>query len=239
MGWSRRLLLPSTNALIVLAVALDKNGARLSGDDEQLVKRWLCLTALRGTFQGSVETTINRFIRAIGESRTRPAVALVEALRRDEARSIRVDELMQSSPLWGSAMQVIHAWLVSKGALDWLDFERTLDALARTPGSTYPGGDLTVHHIFPRKLLADAGTPEVANRPANFALLSRSTNAELGDRAPDEILRVLTPEQRKHARVQFFGEEAGDRLSRDQYDQCCEWRGRRMADALNEFIGID
>lgn len=239
MGWSRRLLLPSTNALIVLAVALDKNGTRISSEDEQLVKRWLCLTALRGTFQGSVETTINRFLRAVRESRKRPAVALVDGLHRDEARRIRVDELTHASPLWGSAMQVIHAWLVNQGARDWLDPEWTLDALARTPNSTYPGGDLTVHHIFSRKLLADSGTPEIANRPANFALLSRSTNAELGDRAPDEILRVLTPEQRKHARVQLFGEEAGDRLRRDQYEQFCEWRANRLSQALNDFLGID
>ena len=136
-------------------------------------------------------------------------------------------------------MQVVHAWLVNEDARDWLDPDRTLDGLARTPGSKYPGGDLTVHHIFPRKVLTEAGIPEHANRPANFALLSRSTNAELGDRAPDEILRVLTPEQRKYARLQCFSEEAGDRLRRDQYEQFCEWRAKCLAEALNDFLGID
>jgi hypothetical protein len=68
MGWSRRLLLPSTNALIVLAASLDKVDLQVGPDDEQQMKRWLCLTAMRGPFQGSVETTINRFLRALSSS---------------------------------------------------------------------------------------------------------------------------------------------------------------------------
>ena len=239
MGWSRRLLVPSTNALIVLAAALDKADYRTGPDDEQQIKKWLCLTALKGTFQGSVETTINRFLRALKESRRKPAMALVDGLHKDETRRIRPDELMNASPLWGSAVQVMHAWLVSRGAKDWLDQERSIDGLARTEGTKFPGGDLTVHHIFPRKVLSDVALLEVANRPANFALLSRSTNAEFGEKPPDDVLRSLTPEQRKQARLQFFGEEAGDRLTRDRYVEFCEWRALRLAEALNEFLGID
>ncbi|HWF85630.1 MAG TPA: DUF262 domain-containing protein [Vicinamibacterales bacterium] len=239
MGWSRRLLLPSTNALIVLAAALDKTDLRISPEEEQRIKQWLCLTALRGTFQGSVETTINRFLRAVKESRRKPAMALVEALQRDEARRVRPDELTHGSPLWGSAVHVIHAWLVSQDARDWLDQERTIDALARAEGTKFPGGDLTVHHIFSRKILSDAGILDLANRPANFALLSRSTNAEFGEKAPDDVLRTLTPQQRKQAKKQFFGEEAGDRLGRDRYNEFCDWRAARLAEALNEFLGIE
>jgi hypothetical protein len=240
MGWSRRLLLPSTNALIVLAAALDKGDFQTGRDDEQQMKQWLCLTALRGTFQGSVETTINRFLRALRESKRKPGAALVSALHKDEARRIRPDELMSPSPLWGSAVQVIHAWLTSVGAKDWLDGDRTIDALARTEAVKYPGGDLTVHHIFARKVLIDGGlNVEASNRPANYALLSRSTNAELGARRPDEVLSVLTPEQRQRAKVQFFGEAAGDRLRHERYEEFCEWRAARLAEALNEFLGID
>ena len=240
MGWSRRLLLPSTNALIVLAAALDKADLQVGPDDEQQLKRWLCLTAMRGTFQGSVETTINRFLRALKESKRKPGAALVDALHKDEARRIRPDELLHVSPLWGSAVQVLHAWLVARTAKDWLDEDRTIDSLARTEGIKYPGGDLTVHHIFARKVLTDAGLRiEAANRPANFALLSRSTNAEFGARTPDDVLRSLTPDQRKRAGVQFFGEAAGDRLRHERYEEFCEWRAARLAEALNEFLGID
>jgi hypothetical protein len=238
MGWSRRLLLPSANALIVLAAAIEKGDIKPGSDDEQRAKQWLCLTALRGTFQGSVETTINRFLRALRESKRKPASALVDALHKVEARKIRADELSNGSPLWGSAVQVMHAWLVNQDARDWLDPERSIDTLARTEGSKFPGGDLTVHHIFPRKVLADAGQADSANRPVNFALLSRSTNAEFGDKPADEILRSLTPAQKGHAHRQLFGEEAGDRLRRERYDEFCEWRAKRLAEALNDFLGL-
>ena len=92
MGWSRRALLPSSNAVIVLAVALDKADVKLSAETEQWYRRWLCLTALRGVFQGSVETIINRFHRALRESNQEPARALVEALKRDEKHPIRAEE---------------------------------------------------------------------------------------------------------------------------------------------------
>jgi hypothetical protein len=240
MGWSRRLLLPSTNALIVLAAALDKADLHVTVEDERDVKRWLCLTALRGTFQGSVETTMNRFLRALRESRRGPGATLVNALHRDEGRRIRTDELMQASPLWGPAVQVMYSWLVSQQAADWLDGDRTIDALARTELAKFPGGDLTVHHIFARKLLAEQGAaPDGVNRPANFALLSRSTNAEFGDKPPDDVLRGLTPDARKRAAVQFFGEAAGDRLRRQNYEQFCEWRAGRLSEALNEWLGVD
>jgi hypothetical protein len=239
MGWSRRLLLPSTNALIVLAAAIDKGDARALTEDEQLLKRWLCLTALRSTFQGSVETTINRFLKALRESRKRPAVTLNEALYKYEAARVKPDELLAASPLWGSAMQVMHAWLVSVDARDWLDPERSVDGLARTAGAKFPGGDLTVHHIFPRKVLTGLDLADAANQPANFALVSRATNSEFGERPPEEILRILTPDQRKQAKVQFFGEEAGDRLKEARYEEFCEWRAARLADALNDFLGLD
>jgi hypothetical protein len=73
----------------------------------------------------------------------------------------------------------------------------------------------------------------------NFALLSRSTNAEFGAKTPDEVLRSLTPDQRKRAGVQFFGEAAGDRLRHERYEEFCECRAARLCEALNEFLGID
>ena len=97
-----------------------------------------------------------------------------------------------------------------------------------------------MHHIFARKVLTDAGLPvEAANRPANFALLSRSTNAEFGAKTPDEVLRSLTPDQRTRAGIQFFGDAAGDRLRHERYEEFCEWRAARLTEALNDFLGID
>ncbi len=237
MGWSRRALVPSAIAIIVLAAAFDKDGLELSEQDRQLYRRWLCLTALRSAFQSSVETTINKYHRAIRESRSGAARALVEALKRD-GRKVKADDLIGSAQLWGPTTQVMHAWLVSRKAKDWLS-ERTLDELARSGAVGLPGGDLTVHHLFPRDFLKGVRDADHANRPANYALLSRATNAEFKNTPPQEILARLTPEQQQRAQVQHFSLEAGDRLKQSEYEDFCLWRARRVADSINDWLGLE
>jgi hypothetical protein len=239
MGWSRRALLPSANAVIVLAAAFNKAEFKRNAEAEQLYRRWLCLTALRGVFQASVETTINRFHRAVRESNREPAEALVGALKRHESRRIRPDELNGYAQRWGPATQVMHAWLVGQGARDWLSGE-PVDVLARGGNPCLPGGELTVHHLFARRVLAAlVEVPDYANRPANYALLSRSTNSEFREKPPDEVLATLTPDQRKLAATQFFGAAAGDRLKPDRYEEFCQWRAGRLAESINDWLGLD
>src|SRR5206468_708564 len=133
----------------------------------------------------------------------------------------------------------MHAWLVHEEAKDWLNGE-PIDLLARSGSLSFPGGDLTVHHIFPRKILTDINDdPNYANCPANYALLSRSTNSEFADNPPDEVSTSLTSEQRKFGSVQFFGEAAGDRLKPGRYEEFCQWRADRLAESMNDWLGMD
>jgi hypothetical protein len=239
MGWSRRALLPSVNGLIVLAAALDKADFRVDANAERHYRRWLCLTANRGTFQGSVETTINRFHKSIREAKGSPAEALVGALKRDERGRVRADEFLKSGHLWGPITQVMHAWLVGNKAKDWLTGE-PIDQLARCSHSTRPDGDLTVHHLFPRRMLADLlEDPAHANRAANYALLCRATNAEFSDTPPDDVWRTLAPDERKAAKAQFFGDDAGDLLNPERSQGFCQWRAVRLAESINDWLGMD
>lgn len=238
MGWSRHALIPSANALIVLAVAIDKDIQGREPGREQAFRRWLVLTALRGVFQGSVETTINRFCRAVRETRRGAGQALLEALKRKEAEPVHPEEFDVYAQLWGSATQVLHALFVSRGATDWLTGQ-SIDSLARDGAAQLPGGDLTVHHIFPRSVLeSEWEDSDVPNCPANYALIGRATNAELGDRPPDEVLAGFTVEQRERGAVQYFGEDAGDRLRKGRYEEYCAWRAKRLASALNDWLGL-
>ena len=238
MGWSRRGLVPSANALIVLAAAMDKSDYRLTADDEQLYRRWLCLTAVRGVFQGSVETVINRFFRAVRDTKKHAAAALVKSLTKDEGRPIRKEELNVYAHMWGSATQVMLGYFVSLEAQDWHSGDK-IDVLARNGVTSLPGGDLTIHHIFARKVLKELGVDsDDANCPANYAILSRSTNSVLNEDPADEVLATLSPEQRKRAAVQFYGEAAGDRLLPENYEEFCAWRSERLADGINEWLGF-
>jgi hypothetical protein len=86
---------------------------------------------------------------------------------------------------------------VRRDAKDWISGD-LIDLLARESVTNLPGGDLTVHHAFPRKVLAAfVENPDDANCPANYCLLSRSTNAELSDKRPDEALAAMSPEERQ------------------------------------------
>lgn len=239
MGWSRRALLPSANALIVLASAFDQAEFKLDSETEQLYRRWLCLTALRGIFRGAVESTINKFIKPIWKSNERPADVLLEKLRRQDRAPIMSEEFSQRARPWGPATQVMHAYFVSRGAKDWKTAE-PVETLARNGDVHDAVGDLTVHHLFARNLLREwVENPDDAHRPANFALLSGVTNKEFGDDPPDDVWAILEPgDERKRAKVQFFGDDAGDKLRLDRYDEFCQWRADRLAESINEWLGM-
>ena len=236
LGWCRKALLPSANAMIVLAFALDKH-RKIDDNSARLLTRWLCLTALRGVFQGSVESTIDRFIRAVKRSPGPAAVALVDDLKRDEGARIVEEDLRHYSPMWGAGTQIMMAWLVSRDAIDWTGTDSLLD-LARGGPTSLPGGDLTVHHVVPRKLLADEARAEDANVIANYALVSASSNSQFGDARPKDVYTSLTSDQRERAAVQFFGMEAGDRMAPERYDEFLEWRAGKLADAWNDWLGL-
>jgi hypothetical protein len=241
MGWSRRRLVPSLNALLVLAAALDKDRNEIDEHSELLYRRWLCLTALRGTFSHSTDTTVNRFYSAVRKHKGKPAKALLLALKSYESRKITERELLAPSPPWGAPTQIIYSWLVHQEARDWFQ-DKPLTELVVAPAGKALMGDLTVHHIFPRELVAQLlGDPNLANTPANYALVSGETNSRLNDKWPKEALALLHPDQKAQAARQFFAPEAGDMLEPDP-DACqefWEWRARRLAKALNSWLGLD
>lgn len=239
MGWSLRALVPSANAIIVLAFAFDKaqSASRIS-DAQKRYRSWLCLTALAGVFQSSVETTIDRFVRKVRDSKKHPATALLEALTRNEARRIHSEDLEEVAQLWGPATAVLYAWLIRRSARDWINSE-TLDSIARANKLGLLGGDLTIHHIFPRKLAAEnLENPNDANCVANYAIVSRETNSTFKESRPDEVLETLTAAQRQNASLQFFGNAAGDRLKPEHFEDFRTWRAKQLADVFNEEFWI-
>jgi hypothetical protein len=240
MGWSRRPLLPSCNALIPLAVALHRLDREPDASEREILTRWFCLTALRGVYTGSVETTLNKHLRAIKENARKPINGLLAGLTKNESRPIHPDEFRKPARLWGSFSQVMFAWLVTHKAKDWMTGQ-LLDSIARLGvESAHPEETLSIQHIFPRQLLAEQGyDPEEANYPANFAVIAKSPNCSLQDLPPkDALLRLDTHEKRERARLQRFSDEAGDLLAPNRYTDFLEWRAKRLAEAWNEWLEL-
>ncbi len=71
---------------------------------------------------------------------------------------------------------------------------------------------------------------------ANYAILSQADNAELTGRDPFDVWRSLKPNQREWASTQLFFIAREDLLK--AYDEFIEFRAEKLADALNDFVGL-
>jgi hypothetical protein len=239
LGWSRKPLLPSCNALIALAYSLHRVERDLKDQEHKDVLQWLCCSALRGVFTGSVETTLNKHLREIKSARA-PIAGLLESLTKNERRGVKPEELLEPANLWGPASQVMFAWLISIDAKDWLTGQPLEKLLKFADQSVRPEETLSIQHIFPRKLLAEKGfNPEDANWPANFAIIGKAPNSSLKDLPPEDAIRRLeTHEMRERARMQMFSSDAGDLLAPDRYEDFVQWRAKRIAETWNKWLEL-
>jgi hypothetical protein len=238
MGWTTRRWLPSTMALIPVVYFFAKNGtSKLRASDTGLVKRYLLIAALRSLFRGSGETVVNTYVNAIrraSENRTGMAKALFERIPKNRLYKIKKDDVRATSGLYSSLMQVYLAYLCSNNASSWPS-GRTLKVVLHENLNNDP---LSVHHIFPKKLMQDRDDlpVEKLNSVANYAILSQADNAELSDRDPFDIWRSLKRNQREWASVQMCFTAREDLLR--AYEEFVEFRAEKFAEQLNVFLAL-
>ena len=95
------------------------------------------------------------------------------------------------------------------------------------------------HHIFPKKYMqAYEIAPEQLNTMANYAILAQSDNAELSDREPMAAYQALSPQERGYAEEQLFFRASPERLHQKAYDEFLDFRAKKLAAALNEYLGL-
>lgn len=148
-------------------------------NEHEDIRRYLCITGIRGLFRGSVESTINKFISLVrkGPSKAqRKAPLIFKTISKNELRSIKTEDILKERGMYSPLMQVYLAYLVSKGVRTWYEEAPLLDVAKRDINDP-----LAVHHIFPRELLRGHGIePDRINCMANYAVLSQADNAEIG-----------------------------------------------------------
>ncbi len=237
-GWTTRPWLPSANALIPLCYLLrDRSGGFFDSEVEP-VRRYLCLTGLRGLFRGSVETTIDKFISPIKNATTkaqRRASLLMKAIPKFERRKIIPADFEAERRMYSPLMQVFLAYLVSKDAKTWLE-----NATLLTVAKREIGNPLAIHHIFPRKTLLDYGvSPDRINCMANYAILSQADNATIGDEHPKVFYDSRHGSEKDNMDKQLFGILTEDRDWLESYDVFMHTRAERLAKELNKFLGLE
>jgi hypothetical protein len=237
LGWTTRRWLPSVNALIPVAYLLKDHKGKLADSETEQLKRFLLLTGFRGLFHGSVETAINGFINPLREE-TKPgkrrASVLVKKIPLNRLYKIKAEDVKSTTRMYSPLMQIYLAYLVARDAQSWPS-ARMIKEIARRDVT---GDQLAVHHVFPKKFMHQFEIPvEKLNTVANYAILSQADNAELSDRDPATAHRQLSPAQREAAFEQLFFLDS-ERLSHRSYDETIDFRARKMADELNEFLGL-
>jgi hypothetical protein len=237
MGWTTRRWLPSTMAIIPVVYLVANGGpSTLRGKDADLVKRYLLISGLRSFFRGSGETVVNTYVNSVRSARDgrKPlARALFGRIPKNRLYKIKKDDVRSTSGLYSSLMQTYLAYLCDKGANSWPS-GRALKEVLHEGLSSDPLG---VHHIFPKKFMQDLDFPvEKLNSVANYAILSQADNAELGDRDPFDVWRSLKPNQREWASVQMCFTARDDLLK--AYEEFVEVRSEKLAEQLNEFVGL-
>jgi hypothetical protein len=237
LGWCQRRWLPSANALIPIAYLLKHKGGSLSERDKEWLKQYLGIVGVRHLFHGTVETTINDYIRPIknANKENQPVTAelLVNQIARRDKTPITPDEISAESRATSPLMQVYLAYLISIEAQSWLD-GRPLSVFAKDDSN-----GLDVHHIFPRKLLEDNHIPtKHVNSMANYAIISHGDNDVIGPKGPMEAFSNWTPEVQQRAECQLFVNANPELLAFNAFEKYLNMRARRLAEVFNGFLGL-
>lgn len=238
-GWTTRRWLPSTMALIPVVYLLSQtSNAKLNEKERDLIRRYLLITGLRGMFRGSTESTVNGFVNAVRDTkgdRAKKARALFERIPRNRRYRIRKEDVQNSTNLYSPFMQVYLAYLVANDAKSW----RSGRALPDVLKDGLVGDPLAVHHIFPKKYMADQDTPlDRLNTAANYAILSQADNAEIGDQGPFDMWRGMKANQREHASHQLCFTASDNLLLPGAYEEFVGYRSEKLAEQLNKFLGL-
>jgi hypothetical protein len=79
---------------------------------------------------------------------------------------------------------------------------------------------------------------ERLNTAANYAILSQADNSELADTDPFDVWRSLKQNQKECASQQLCFVAADNYLRAAAYDEYMEFRAGKMAEQLNDFLGL-
>lgn len=220
-------------ALPVLAHWLDRHGGKI--EDQVTTDRalfWYVHSALWGRFSGSVETKINRDLEALETSDHDLDALLRELMLWHGDLTIRPDHFGGWS-LGARFYPMLYMMTRMSRALDWgtgLEIQQAL--LGK-------GNRLEVHHIFPKAQLYDASdleyTKAQVNAVANFALLTQTSNLEIGAKPPEVYLTEIEERYPGALESQWVPMDR-DLWKIDRYLDFIEARKVLLARAANQLL---
>jgi len=214
----------------------DRDGG-FTENEHKDIRRYLCISGIRGLFRGSVESTINKYVSPVRKAPSkaqRKASLIFKTIPKNELRPIKPEDILTERGMYSPLMQAYLAYLVSEGVRTWYEEAPLLDVAKRDINDP-----LAVHHIFPRELLRGHGIEsDRINCMANYAVLSQADNAEIGDKDPKEVYDALKGNTKDYADEQLFFILSENRDWVAAYEAFLVARAGTLADRLNKFLKL-
>jgi hypothetical protein len=165
---------------------------------ERLVRRWFVMSMLRGRYSGSPESTFDFDIRQID---TRGVVAYAESVIPNELPDSfwtgMLPQFMDTSSIGSPYFRCYQAAQVKLGDKGFLSRDITVMDLLLNRAD--------VHHVYPKKLLKDAGLSRGSyNQIANFVIAQSEINIAIGAKAP-EVYFAEVAEQAAGGKKRYGG----------------------------------
>ena len=180
LGLDHGSVLPSVYPFVVMARYLDERGGSFADHKERdRMLHWYLHASMWGRYAGSTETVLAQDLQALQYGEGDPIERLIANLRQQRGDLAVTPGDFRAWSRGARFFPILYMLTRVYGARDW----GTGELLNRYALGRHT--DLEIHHIFPKRVLYDAGyrRPEV-NAIANFTFLSLETNREISDTLP-------------------------------------------------------
>ena len=214
-------------ALPVMVRYLDRNHGALAPENRDKLLFWYLHAGMWGRFSGSTETKINEDIHALD---TAGLDGLLERLRTWRGGFRVTPEHFDASTVGARFYPVLY-FLTRMG--------EARDLCEGTPlkkGMLASMARLELHHIFPKKVLRDAGYDRwQINALANFCFLTKDCNLCINARRPEEYFPKVEAKNPGALESQWIPMDR--RLwSVDRFPEFLAERRNRLAEAANTHL---
>lgn len=172
--------IPSQNVLVTMAYYIGKK-RELSDKEKRGLLGWFVLASSFARYSSATETRLNEDLSEIQKGGDYNELIKILEKREGSLKERIIDK-------------------ISKGELDKLLLYAILkansvkDLLSHQDITT---ADATIHHIFPKAILADSEFEQSADHVGNLTITTMGTNTTLRSREPEIYLRKVPPEIRR------------------------------------------
>jgi hypothetical protein len=235
LGLDHDRVLGSRFAIPLMARYFSQRGGKLADQAERdRLLFWYVHTLLWGRYSGSTETVLNKDLEAIEAATSKKennALDQLIGLLRENRGDLRLRESDFAGSTKGNRFYPL-LYLMTRvcHARDWGTGDELSGHLLGHLST------LQVHHIFPKKVLYDAGFKKRdVNAIANFTFLTQETNLEVSKRDPAEYLPHYS--KRNPGTIESHWIPTDPKLWRvEHYREFLAERRKLLAQAANTFL---